>query len=158
MQSSSLIEYGKIDLHSLKEVVQAIPLSEWTYRADPESYETRAIRESDKAFPKDEIQKVLDAINIYLPAGYQNRVVLSCVPAGKGILPHTDDFGESVRSKSSHYHIPLITDPSVIMGIDGSEHHLKEGFLYQMDETKEHYVTNPSNIDRVHLLFAHFPH
>ena len=138
--------------------MQAIPLSDWTFRADPESYETLAIRESDKAFPKDEIQKILDSASSYLKPGYQNRVVLSCVPAGKGILPHTDDFGGAVRSKSAHYHIPLITDESVIMGIDGQEYHLKEGFLYLMDETKEHYVKNPSNIDRIHLLFAHFPH
>ncbi len=158
MQLSNLIEYGQIDLHSLKEAVQAIPLSEWTYRVDPESFETRVIRENDGAFPKDEIQKVLDAVNNYLPAGYQNRVVLSCVPAGKGILPHTDDFGEAIRSKSAHYHIPLITDLSVVMGIEDIEYHLKEGYLYQLDETKEHYVKNPSNIDRIHLLFAHFPH
>ncbi len=158
MRSSNIIEYGKIDLHSLKKVVQVIPLSEWTFRSDPESYETCVIRENDKAFPKDEIQKILNAVNKYLPAGYQNRIVLSCVPAGKGILPHTDDFGELVRSKSSHFHVPIITHESVVMGVAGMECHLKEGYLYRLDETKEHYVTNPSNIDRIHLLFAHFPH
>ncbi len=158
MQSCSLIEYGKVDLGNLKKVIQAIPSTEWAFRSDPESYETCVIREGDHAFPKDEIQKILDSANIYLKPGYTNRVVLSCVPAGKGILPHTDDFGELVRKTSSHYHIPVVTDESVIMGIDGREYHLKEGFLYSMDETKEHYVKNPSNIDRVHLLFAHFPH
>ncbi len=157
MLSSSLIEYGKIDLGNLKQIVEAISSDKWIFRCDPESYETCVIRENDESFPKKEIQQILDNLN-YLKPGYTNRIVLSCVPAGKGILPHLDDFGDTVRSKSSHYHIPLITDLSIIMGIDGVEHHLKEGFLYAMDETKTHYVKNPSSVDRVHLLFAHFPH
>jgi hypothetical protein len=158
MQLSSLTEYGKVSLHCLVEAVQAIPISKWSSRSDPESYETCVIRENNPAFPKDEILSVLDGIAPLLGAGYQNRIVLSCVPAGKEILLHTDDFGELVRGASIHCHIPLITENSVIMGIDGEEHHLKEGFLYSMDETKPHYVKNPSGVDRVHLLFAHFPH
>lgn len=154
----SLVEYTKINLGHLKEVVQLIPLSDWKSRVDPESYETLVIRENDSCFPKAAIQKVLDDAISILGPGYTNRVVLSCVPAGKGILPHTDDFGEVIRKTSSHYHIPIVTDPSVIMGIDGQEYHLKEGYLYKMDETKTHYVKNPSATNRVHLLFAHFPH
>lgn len=149
-------EYSKIDLGNFKQIVEAIPSDKWTFRCDPESYETCVIRENDEAFPKKEIQQLLD--NLPLKPGYTNRVVLSCVPAGKGILPHTDDFGEAVRNKSKHYHIPIITEESVILGFDDGECHLKEGFLYSMDETQTHYVKNPSSVDRVHLLFAHFPH
>ncbi len=154
---SNLIEYGQIDITALKQAVMSIPFDKWSFRCDPESYETCVIRENSPSFPKREIDNILNSLT-YLPLGYQNRIVLSCVPAGKGILPHTDDFGAEIRSKSAHYHIPIITDESIVMGIENVEYHLKEAHLYQLDETKEHYVKNPSNIDRVHLLFAHFPH
>ncbi len=149
-------EYGKIDLGNLKQIVEAISSDKWTFRSDPESYQTCVIRENDTAFPKKEIQQILDSLP--LKPGYTNRIVLSCVPAGKEILPHVDDFGDTVRRKSKHYHIPIITESSIILGFDNEEIHLKEGFLYSMDETKTHYVKNPSSVDRVHLLFAHFPH
>ena len=35
---------------------------------------------------------------------------------------------------------------------------MEVGHLYSIDETQVHYVKNPSAIDRVHLLFAWFPH
>ena len=96
------------------------------------------------------------------PAGYVNRIILSCVPAGERILPHTDDFGPEVQSQSVHCHIPLVTHPHVVMGhgegSDEQEVHLLPGHLYILDATQRHWVRNPSPIDRVHLLFAYFPH
>lgn len=150
--------YGELDFDFAPLIEQIKNIKEWTYRVDPESYKTYRLADGQKDFPKEEITKLLKAAEQYLPSGYQNRVVLSCVPAGEEILPHTDDFGEEVRSKSIHCHIPLITDESVVMGFDSGETHLKTGCLYSMDETQRHWVRNPSNIDRVHLLFAHFPH
>lgn len=158
MLSSSITEYGKLDfdLGPLKEAVRSI--SNWKLRTDPESYKTRSIKQESQGFPKEIVQQLLDvALSCFKP-GYTNRVVLSCIPAGEEILPHTDDFGEEIRNTSIHCHIPLITHPSVVMGFDVGELHLKEGFLYAMDETKRHYVKNPSKVDRIHLLFAYFPH
>jgi len=153
-----LKHYGEVN-YSLDSLVKKVgAITNWTYRLDPESYKTCKVCEGDASFPKEEIKALLKEVEEYLPAGYQNRVVLSCIPAGEEILPHTDDFGDEVRSKSIHCHIPLITDESIVMGFDSGETHLKAGHLYSMDETLNHWVKNPSGVDRVHLLFAHFPH
>lgn len=160
-----LIDYGKIrvDLDPLIQRIRELPLSVWTYRCDPESYETCTLQygsEIVKPFKK-ELDTVLQALELHFAPGYTNRVVLSCVPAGKGILGHTDDFGPAIRASSIHCHIPLITHPSIKMGFgkeNSREYHLKQGHLYSMDETLWHYVKNPSRVDRIHLLLAYFPH
>jgi aspartyl/asparaginyl beta-hydroxylase (cupin superfamily) len=151
-----LKHYGEVDYDFSPLIKRVKAISEWTFRLDPESYKTCKVREGDASFPKEEIKALFEKVD--LPSGFQNRVVLSCVPAGEEILPHTDDFGEAIRNSSIHCHIPLITHESVVMGFDSGETHLKAGHLYSMDETKRHWVKNPSDVDRVHLLFAHFPH
>jgi len=159
---SGVHSYGPLDI-SLDPIiarVQGIPGSEWTYRGDLESKDTRVVRESSTNFPKDEAEELFAQVSRqYLGPGYMNRAVLSCVPAGKGILPHVDDFGEEVRQASIHCHLPLITDPAAVMEFPGlgETHHLEAGCLYAMDERETHCVRNPASIDRIHLLFAFFP-
>lgn len=161
---SYLTCYGRVnvDLSPLIQRVHSLPSDAWVSRGDPESYKTSAVRQGDKhwASVAKEIDQLLEATFEYFEPGYFNRVVLSKIPAGEKILPHTDDFGDAIRKISTHCHIPLITHPDVKMGFTENriEHHLKAGYLYTMDETVYHYVNNDSDIDRVHLLFAHFPH
>ncbi|TAL13927.1 hypothetical protein EPN95_04540 [Patescibacteria group bacterium] len=161
--SDVITHYGELpyDLTDLKEEVLAIPLSGWVFRGDPESYKTRTVSLGSPCFPSKSVSVLLDWVEkLYFQPGYTNRVLLSCVPAGEEILPHRDDFGEVVRNKSYHCHIPIITHPDAIMGYPdkGIELHMKAGHLYSIDETERHYVKNPSKMDRVHLLFAYFPH
>lgn len=151
------------EIHGLSELVEAvrrIPFEVWTYRLDPESDKTRVVRENSPAFPLSLVLQVTEQAAQYLGEGYSNRMVLSCVPAGEGILPHRDDFGADVRNRSYHCHVPVVTAPEAVMGFPqlGVEEHLEFGKLYVMDESHIHYVKNPSAIDRVHLLFAWFPH
>lgn len=159
--SECITDHGEVgcDLSGLIERINLIPESGWVFRGDPESYETKVVRQGHEWFPAKEVGSVLKAVECF-GAGYTNRVVLSCVPAGKWILPHTDDFGEEVRRASHHCHIPLITHPSVVMGFPEHKrtYHLQVGHIYSMDETLRHYVKNDSGVDRVHLLFAFFPH
>lgn len=155
-----LTDYGAVtvELAPLVAAVTAIPASAWVPRGDPESEDTKAIRENDPLFPGQLLSAALDSVGrAMFGVGYVNRVVLSMVPAGKGILPHTDDFGARVQSASYHCHLPLITDPSVMMGGPEGECHLQRGRLYVMDARCRHWVRNPSGIDRVHVLFAYFP-
>lgn len=151
--------YGGVEdsiLHPLIVQVQALPPDQWVNRGDPESYTTKAIR---KDLPPS-TTSVLDWIERHLLVpGFFNRVVFSLVPSGEPIKPHTDNFGEEVRRASIHLHLPLITHPSVVLGFTGiGEYHFKVGHLYSMDESYEHYVRNPSDVDRVHLLMAFWPH
>lgn len=162
MQSCStamLVDCGAVtaDLQPLIQAVADIPLAAWEYRSDPESDKTCVVREGTRYFPRTEVESVLDAVGYEeFGRGYYNRVVLSCVPAGQQILPHTDDFGAAGEA-SYHCHIPLVTHPDVVMvGPDG-EAHMETGHLYVMDATQRHSVKNPSPVDRVHLLFAYFP-
>lgn len=157
--SKHVAYYGRVPadvLAPLMAQVQAIPESEWVYRGDPESYKTKVIRQR---LPS-EVPVVLEWIEQHLLVpGTFNRVVLSMVPAGEEILPHTDNFGE-VRHYSIHGHLSLITDPSIVLGFEdpAEEWHLAEGTVYRMDESHRHYVKNPSDVDRIHLLFAFWPH
>lgn len=143
-----------VDMRPLATVIQAS--NGWVFRTDRESDTTRVIREGSEWMP--DLSEVFGACSELLPPGYQNRIVLSCVPAGKWILPHTDDFGEDVHRRSLHCHVPIVTDPRCLMGYGDSSLHMRAGHLYTMDVTVRHYVVNPSTVDRVHLLFAHFPH
>lgn len=155
-----LEDYGRVgvDLAPLIAAVQSIPASRWVPRSDPESKDTLAIRENDPHFPTHLILPVLDAIGRQaFGRGYFNRVVLSKVPAGMGILPHTDDVGAQVRMTSVHCHLPLITHESIIVGGPEGEVHLPCSHLFTMDISCRHWVRNPSAVDRVHLLFAYFP-
>lgn len=152
-----LCDYGLLDINldPLREAVQAIPRVQWERRQDPESEKTWKIRDVRPVFPKVLIDAALEAVTCFGP-GTTSRVVLSCVPAGEGILPHTDDFGET-GTRSWHCHLPLTTHPDVVMGGPDGETHMHEGHVYTMDATKRHWVRNPSPVDRVHLLFAYFP-
>ena len=163
MQSCSPVKHrGAIEWDGFDDLVaevKAIPLDGWTYRSDPESYKTRVVLEASPHFPKKGIEDLLNAAGAHFEeSGYTNRVVLSCVPAGEEILPHTDDFGPAVRRASYHCHIPLVTHPDIVIGFDSGPVHMKERSLYTMDETARHWVKNPTGVDRVHLLFAYFPH
>lgn len=154
--------YGDLgfDLTDLIGAVKAIPKDAWVFRGDPESYKTSSVREGSPYLPLDLIEQLFTKVTKHLMPGYTNRVVLSLIPAGESILPHTDDFGDDIRSKSWHCHIPLITSKKVIMGFsdDKVEVNMKKGHLYSIDETRTHWVENRSKVDRVHLLFAWFPH
>lgn len=157
------IDHGPVpaSLEALIAAVREIPAAAWVHRVDPESDKTTVVREGSPALPAALVTAAIGAaVEAYLPAGYQNRIVLSRVPAGEGILPHRDDFGEAIRSASFHCHIPLITAEAAVLGFPQQNRveHLLAGHLYSIDETEEHYVANPSAVDRIHLLFAHFPH
>lgn len=156
-------DFGKLDfeLSSWIEDIKFIPKSAWTFRGDPESYKTTYIYSGSPHFPEEKMTRLIPLIEQKIgQAGYVNRVLLSCVPAHESILPHTDDFGTVTRSKSYHCHVPLITQPGIILGYPeaGLEAYLEPGHLYVIDETQKHYVTNPTDLDRVHLLLAFFPH
>ena len=53
----------------------------------------------------------------------------------------------------------LVTHPWAVLGTDDQgEQHLQAGHLYALDATVRHWCRNPSPVDRIHLLFAYFPH
>lgn len=85
--------------------------------------------------------------------------------AGRGgeggvLRRHTDITDRFAGTRDGHitrFHIPLVTDPRIVMhawDLNGAERsvHLTPGRMYYLDARKPHAVTNPTGVDRVHLV------
>jgi len=81
---------------------------------------------------------------------------------GKGgkLGRHTDITDRNAGTRNGQivrFHIPLVTDPAIKMhswDLTGRERttHLKPWNCYYLDARKPHAVTNPTGVDRVHLV------
>jgi hypothetical protein len=88
------------------------------------------------------------------------RVRLLKMNAGGKLGRHTDITDRAGGTRDGQivrFHIPLITDPSIKLitwDLDGSrrETHLRPWRMYYLDARKPHAVTNPSGVNRVHLV------
>ncbi len=73
---------------------------------------------------------------------------------------HTDitDRAAGTRvGQIARFHVPLVTDPRIVMrawSLEGEEtvRHLQAGHCYYLDARKPHAVDNPTTVDRVHLV------
>ena len=66
------------------------------------------------------------------------------------ILPHSDP--PEGRTNAYVVHLVLKTNNKVIFHLDGIDYKLKKGRIYQIDNTKYHYVKNEGNSDRIHIM------
>ena len=83
-----------------------------------------------------------------------SNAMLASLPGHSSIDEHTD---EGLHFAKTHrIHVPVRTHTSVIMRIAGVPHHLEFGHAYEVDNLLPHAVDNPSDIDRVHLIFDYF--
>lgn len=87
-----------------------------------------------------------------LNLGEVTFAVVRKLPPGRNIPPHID----TVRGRANHgqrYHVPLITHPLVTMRwpLDGEEHHLEAGWLYEVDYTRLHEIVHRAPVDRIHV-------
>lgn len=69
----------------------------------------------------------------------------------------TDRNAGTRDGQIARFHLPLVTHPSITMSVwelDGRRHdlHLEAWRLYYLDARKPHAVTNPSGLDRTHLV------
>lgn len=81
---------------------------------------------------------------------------------GKGgaLGRHTDitDRDSGTRDgQITRFHVPLVTDPAIMLHtwhLDGSHHetHLEAWNCYYLDARKPHAVTNPTGVNRIHLV------
>lgn len=70
--------------------------------------------------------------------------------AGKNIDEHSD--AGLYLNMAKRHHIPIITNDEVWFYIDGHKKNLRQGEIWQIDNSKLHKVENQSNQDRVHLI------
>lgn len=80
--------------------------------------------------------------------------------AGGVLRRHTDITDRFAGTRDGHivrFHVPLVTDPRIVMhawDLHGQRRsvHLRQWGAYYLDARKPHAVTNPTGVDRVHLV------
>lgn len=69
---------------------------------------------------------------------------LGCIPPHEDVAP--------VLRRSHRCHVPLITHSAVHFIVDRERQSLRCGMAYELDNTREHSVTNAEATRRVHLI------
>lgn len=87
--------------------------------------------------------------------GFRGNVLLIKLLAGQNIPKHVDG-GEYLNSARRH-HLPIITSDGTMFGVGDSELNMQEGDCWEINNARTHYVTNNSEVDRVHLLIDIMP-
>ena len=82
------------------------------------------------------------------------KAMLARLKAHGHIDRHVD--GAESNLYTHKIHVPLITDPGVIMEVDDEPFHLEAGRAYEINNVVRHAVRNDSDIDRVHFIFEVF--
>lgn len=76
--------------------------------------------------------------------------------AGKSeILKHTD--GGAILHYSRRVHIPLITHPDITFTVMNDTTHMKTGGWYEINNQMPHSVSNPTDIERIHVIIDILP-
>jgi hypothetical protein len=161
---------GNVDVTHLKDNLNGMDWDEHTIRQnlyemhkdtqtlevmwDLESLQTDKIGKIHSNYYKLDMESFLEKIKpIYelnCGDGYFVRVLLVKLRANSHITPHIDKGDSLTNCKRTH--IPIITNSNVTFTVGGEIKHLKEGEVWEIDNTKEHSVDNNSNMDRIHLL------
>lgn len=162
--------YGNIDVNNLKDNLNGLNWDEHDIRQslfemhketqtlevmwDMESFQTDKIGKIhsnyDKLNMESFLKKIKPIYELNCGEGYFIRILFVKLKANSNITPHVDAGDSLTNCKRTH--IPIITNSKVTFTIGGETKYLKEGEIWEIDNTKEHSVTNNSNIDRIHLL------
>lgn len=78
------------------------------------------------------------------------KIVVAFLPPGKVIKPHRDS-GE-YYTFHNRVHVPLLTDPGVVMSVDGEDYHMAVGQVYLFQNRRRHAARNLSPMGRLHLI------
>ncbi|MGB5439868.1 MAG: sulfotransferase [Gammaproteobacteria bacterium] len=151
----------RFDVDRLTEEAMQFPDEAW--REHPSGYEgntalilvssnggqndemTQPMRPTDRLVHCPYIQQVLASFNTVI-----GRCRLMRIEPGKRVHEHADVsyyWRNRVR-----IHIPIVTDPAVTFGCDGESVHMAPGESWSFDNWRMHYVENPSDVRRIHLV------
>lgn len=87
--------------------------------------------------------------------GKRGQVLFIKLP-GKNNIPKHHDDGDYLMSARRH-HVPIITNKKTIFGVSNETVNMQEGECWEINNSKMHYVTNDSTVDRIHLLIDIMP-
>ena len=163
---------GKVDVSKIKETISLLDKSYWevytkrqeTYHAhsqtkslllmwDEENIHTLEPSQKHDLFYELEIQNFITLIEpLYKQKygdGYFNRIILVNLLSNGDIKAHADG-GPLLLSRRTH--IPIITNPEVFFIVNDEEKNMKEGEIWEIDNSKVHSVENLSDEDRIHFI------
>ena len=163
---------GKVDVSKIKETISLLDKSYWevytkrqeTYEAhsqtkslllmwDEENIHTLKPSQTHDLFYKLEIQNFITLIEpLYKEKygdGYFNRIILVNLLSNSDIRAHADG-GPLLLARRTH--IPIITNPEVFFIVNDEEKNMKEGEIWEIDNSKVHSVENLSDKDRIHFI------
>jgi len=109
----------------------------------------------------DEFMKIsknlLEELKILYGPGTFWNIQIAKMKGGGVILPHVDSGIEFTLSH--RIHIPLVTNQKVIFKIDNEEYYFSKGYIYEINNTKEHSVLNNNTLDynRIHIICDYIP-
>jgi aspartyl/asparaginyl beta-hydroxylase (cupin superfamily) len=162
--------YGNIDVQHLKDKINTLDWNEHTLRQklfkmhkhtqtleimwDIDSLQTDKVGKTHPNYYQLDMESFLNNIKpIYeknFGKGYFIRILFVKLKSNTNIAPHVDSGKSLVNCKRTH--IPIITNPKVTFTIDGETKHLKEGEIWEINNTRNHSVDNNSDEDRIHLI------
>jgi hypothetical protein len=80
------------------------------------------------------------------------RVVISRLPPGRTIPPHIDRLQNDRTMFYHRYQVPLASEPGVEFHIEDEQMFLEPGNAYWIANTKQHWVVNNSNAERISMI------
>ena len=164
---------SKIDVTDLKNKIEELPNEIWDVHTlrqtlfephrhtqtleimwDIDSLQTNKIGKIHSNYYELDMESFLDKLKpIYETTygkGYFLRVLLVKLKSNTSIASHVDNGESLVNCKRTH--IPIITNDLVTFTIGGETKQLKEGEIWEINNTNEHSVDNSSNENRIHLI------
>lgn len=104
----------------------------------------------------DKIKEQLYPIyNEHYGPGWFIRVLIPRLNAGGQIPPHKDGGKSLMEVKRTH--IPLVTNDDIIFKVGDTVKNLKEGEVWEINNAREHAVSNNSKQHRIHLIVDYLP-
>ncbi|MEH6570381.1 MAG: aspartyl/asparaginyl beta-hydroxylase domain-containing protein [Halioglobus sp.] len=91
----------------------------------------------------------------YPPGGAIVRAMAVKLLAGGAIKSHRDKHPSFYYSH--RVHIPISSNPLVRFMLDGQPHNLKVGKVYEINNQKQHSVSNKGHEDRINFIFDYLP-
>ena len=79
-----------------------------------------------------------------------SRFCFAKLKANKSITEHVDAHPD-LRAYQ-RIHVPIVTNPGVVTTINGTDFFMKEGMIYNFNNTLKHGIRNESSEDRIHCI------
>ena len=91
----------------------------------------------------------------YFYDGKIMRVEFIKMMSNTSIRKHVD--GGSFLNFARRCHIPIITNEEILFTVKDNTINMKEGVCYEINNVLPHSVSNPTNLNRVHLIIDILP-